>query len=77
MTLLHPLIPWTPDPQPGLKDTRVLITAGECDPICPPPQTRALESYLSEQGASVESVWHAGGHEIRQEELEAISRFLS
>ena len=31
--LLHPLIPWTPDPAPGLKGRQVLITAGSNDPI--------------------------------------------
>ena len=40
--LLHPLIPWTPDPAPGLKGRQVLITAGSNDPICPWPLTERL-----------------------------------
>ena len=74
---MHPLIPWHPDPQPGLSDTRWLITAGERDPICPAPQTRALLQYLGDQGADVSEHWHPGGHEIVQSELVAIQRFLA
>ena len=46
---MHPLIPWTPEPAPVR--TRVLITAGERDPICPPEETRALEAWFAAQGA--------------------------
>ena len=63
--LMHPLIPWTPEPAPVT--TRVLITAGERDPICPPEATRALEAWFRAQGAPVETHWHPGGHEIDRE----------
>lgn len=72
--LLHPLIPWAPDPAPVR--TRVLITAGERDPICPPAATEALEAWFREQGAPVETHWHAGGHEIDRSEITALARFL-
>ncbi len=75
--LMHPLIPWSPDPQPGLEGKRVLITAGERDPICPAPLTEALEAYLGAQAARVETHWHEGGHELRPSELAAIQSFLS
>ncbi|MEM9974369.1 MAG: alpha/beta hydrolase [Pseudomonadota bacterium] len=77
MVLMHPLIPWQPAPQPGLAGRRILITAGRRDPICPAPMTDAFARYLEEQGASVELLWHEGGHEIRQEELEGIQQFLA
>lgn len=77
LVLMHPLIPWTPDPQPGLKGRRVLITAGERDPICPAPMTQALADYLAAQGAEVTLDWHPGGHEIAQGELAAIAGFLN
>ncbi len=77
MVLMHPLIPWSPAPQAGLQDRRVLITAGERDPICPAPLTKALESYLTDQGAKVTTHWHAGGHEIVDSEIGAIQTFLS
>jgi phospholipase/carboxylesterase len=77
LVLMHPLIPWTPAPQPGLSGRRVLVTAGERDPICPAPLTQALVAYLEAQGAAVTPFWHPGGHEIRQDELAAIQRFLT
>ena len=77
LVLLHPLIPWAPAPQPALRGKRILITAGERDPICPKPQTQALADYLKAQGADVTLHWHAGGHEIAQSEVAAIGAFLS
>lgn len=77
LILLHPLIPWAPAPQPGLKGRRILVTAGEMDPICPAPMTWALIDYLTAQGAEVTQLWHPGGHEIRPEEVDAIRAFIS
>jgi phospholipase/carboxylesterase len=77
LVLMHPLIPWSPAPQAGLQDRRVLITAGERDPICPAPLTKALEKYLTDQGAKVTTHWHPGGHEIVDSEIRAIQSFLS
>lgn len=77
LVLMHPLIPWTPAPQPGLSGRRVLVTAGERDPICPAPLTQALVEYLTAQGAAVTAFWHPGGHEIRQDEVAAIQRLMA
>ncbi len=77
LILLHPLIPFTPEPAPGLKGRRILITAGKRDPICPAPLTQALADWLGAQGADVTLHWHAGGHEIAQSELGAIQGFLA
>lgn len=74
--LMHPLIPWKPQPQPGLSGKRILITAGRRDPICPAPMTEHLAEYLDAQGAALTLHWHDGGHELRQEELSAIQAFL-
>jgi phospholipase/carboxylesterase len=74
--LLHPLIPWTPEANAGLAGRKVLITAGRHDPICPWPLTESLETYLEGQGADVTLTAHAGGHEIRQDELQALNTFL-
>lgn len=76
MVLMHPLIPWTPDAQPELAGRRVLITAGRRDPICPPALTQGLADWLVAQGAEVTLEWHPGGHEVRQEEIDAMRRFL-
>ena len=76
LALMHPLIPWAPAPQPGLSGRRVLITAGRRDPICPPVQTDALAMWFEAQGAAVTLDWHAGGHEIAPQEIDALRRFL-
>lgn len=75
--LAHPLIPFTPKPQPGLAGKRLLITAGRRDGMCPAPQTEALAAWLKEQGAEVTLFWHEGGHELRQEELLAVREYLA
>lgn len=77
MVLMHPLIPWTPAPQPGLAGRRILITAGQRDPICPAALTQGLADYLTAQGADVTLEWHSGGHEISQGEVQAITDFLA
>lgn len=76
VVLMHPLIPFQPAPQPGLKGANVLITAGQRDQICPLPLTEALATYFNAQDAVVETFLHAGGHEVSQGEVEAITRFL-
>ncbi len=74
--LLHPLIPFKPKANPALAGKKILITAGQRDPICPAPLTQALADYFTAQKASVEMEWHTGGHDIRQNEVEAIQRFV-
>jgi phospholipase/carboxylesterase len=74
--LMHPLIPFTPPPQVALAGKQVLITAGERDPICPPEMTRTLEAYFTSQGTSAKTLWHPGGHDIRQAEIDAVQQFL-
>lgn len=77
LVLLHPLIPFTPPPQPGLVARRVLITAGRRDPICPPGLTQSLADWLTGQGAQVDLHWHPGGHEIAPSEIDAIAGALA
>lgn len=74
--LMHPLIPWTPADQPGLKGRQVLLTAGRRDPICPLPQTEALVAWLTAQGADLDVALHDGGHEITSAELGHVAAFL-
>lgn len=71
--MLHPLIPWNPNEVAGLAGRSVLITAGQHDPICPWPMTEKLVAWASAQGACVSTSFHAGGHEIRREELAALA----
>lgn len=74
--LMHPLIPFEPAPNPRIAGTRVLITAGERDPICPLPMTVHLSEWLREQRADVVRATHRGGHEIQQQEIERIAGWL-
>lgn len=74
--LLHPLIPWDPEPAPGLVGTSVLVTAGHRDPICPWPMTERLEQWLQQQGADLRLVAHEGGHELRREEALALAELF-
>ncbi|MEE4119433.1 MAG: alpha/beta hydrolase [Paracoccaceae bacterium] len=76
LALMHPLIPFAPEPQPGLAGRRVLITAGRRDPIAPARQTDALALWLERQGAEVALHWHPGGHEIDRSEVAALQTFL-
>lgn len=75
--LMHPLIPWTPADQQLLKGNRILITAGNRDPICPARQSENLGHYFELQGAKTKLLWHDGGHELRQTEVEAARAFLN
>ncbi len=73
--LMHPLISW--EPAPGPVRTRLLITAGERDPICPPALTRQLAEWFAAQGAAVDTHWQPGGHSVEASEVAAATRFLS
>ncbi|MDW3223003.1 MAG: alpha/beta hydrolase [Paracoccaceae bacterium] len=73
---LHPLIPWDPAPQPGLAGKEILISAGRRDPICPAPLTQSLADYVAKQHSALSVIWHEGGHEILQVEVDALSSFL-
>lgn len=76
LALLHPMIPWDPAPQPDLAGTRVMIAAGERDPICPEANTRDLMAWFKAQDCEVYDLWHRGGHEITQAEFAALRTFL-
>jgi phospholipase/carboxylesterase len=75
--LMHPLIPFEPDPQPGLSGKPVFVSAGENDPITPFAETQVLLEWLGRQGAQVGAAVHRGGHEVRPEEVEAVKGWLS
>ncbi|TXI06713.1 MAG: alpha/beta hydrolase [Rhizobium sp.] len=75
--LMHPLIPFQPKDNARLQGKRVLITAGERDPIAPAQVTKALADYFARQDAEVTLDWHPGGHDIRPNEIEAIRTFFA
>lgn len=77
VALMHPLIPFQPKDNAALSGRKILITAGQHDPICPAPMTQALADYFIRQNATVDLEWHAGGHDIRQNEIAAIHRLVA
>lgn len=76
VALLHPLIPWTPEPQPALSGMPVFVSAGAHDPICPPALSSALIEWLMNQGAAIETLTTPGGHEMAPTEFDALGRFM-
>jgi phospholipase/carboxylesterase len=77
MVLMHPLIPWTPADAAQLSGSRILITAGRHDPICPVSRTEDLFNYFQRQSADVSLQWHDGGHDLRQTEVDVTRLFLA
>ncbi|MGI6244868.1 MAG: alpha/beta hydrolase [Pseudochelatococcus sp.] len=74
--LMHPLVPWEPAPDPRLAALDILITAGERDPVCPWPLTKALVDFFGAQGSRVGVSLHPGGHEVSRGELADVEAFL-
>ncbi|MEL7347765.1 MAG: alpha/beta hydrolase [Pseudomonadota bacterium] len=74
--LLHPLIPFAPAILPAA-GTRVLVTAGENDPICPPEETRRLSVAIEASGAALTTRWYPGGHAPSQQEWADLARWLA
>ncbi|WP_105400300.1 alpha/beta hydrolase [Neorhizobium sp. T7_12] len=75
--LMHPLIPFKPEDRKAEAKARVLITAGQHDPISSVQQTDELADYFRRQGDTVTLEWHGGGHEIRPNEIEAAKKFFA
>lgn len=74
--LLHPLIPWVPDPQPGLAGLPILVGIGLNDPICPLPLSHRLIDWLVDQGADVDVEASPGGHQLHPAEIGGLMRLL-
>lgn len=75
--LMHPLVTWDFEKGGSLEGTSFFITAGGRDPICPPDLTGKLVDMIEARGAKAKIFWHAGGHEVPQDELEAVRSYAS
>lgn len=75
--LMHPSVPLDSAAGDQLAGAAVLVTAGGRDPHAPAETTGQLIDGLESRGAAVKSVWHAGGHEIAQNEIDAVAEFLT
>jgi phospholipase/carboxylesterase/glyoxalase family protein len=75
--LFRPMVPFTPDFEPELERTFVLLGGGMHDAIVPRDLTEALATMLTSFGAETEVYWHRGGHELGQDDLAAAKQWLS
>jgi phospholipase/carboxylesterase len=75
--LLHPMVPFEPEPRPNLTEKPIFISAGRRDPIVPTSNTQRLVELFKESGASVTESWSNGGHTITHEEVRAARVWLS
>ena len=88
LLLLHPgllagavlfrvMVPFVPEAIPDLTGTQALLAAGRKDPVIPPSETGKLAEMLRGAGASVSLHWHAGGHELGQDDIAAAQRWIA
>jgi phospholipase/carboxylesterase len=75
--LLRAMVPLEPDPLPDLAGTRVLLAAGDRDPLVPPEESRRLAALLANAGAEVDVHVERAGHGLAQGDLEAARRWLA
>lgn len=73
--LMHPMLPRKDGQVPELKNTKVLITAGNNDPIVPLESTQALKQVLDRNGAEVSLSWFKFGHKLSSEEIQVIIKW--
>lgn len=73
--LMHPMLLRKDDQIPELKNTTVLITAGNNDPIVPLESTQALKAVLDRHGANVSLSWFKFGHKLSSEEIQVIIKW--
>jgi len=76
--LLRPMLPYPPPPGLDLAGTRVLIAAGERDPMVEPSDPVELAAALREAGAAVElRVEPGAGHGLTPGEVEFARAWLA
>ncbi len=75
--LLSPMVPFEPDPLPGLAGTAVFIGAGRTDPMVPVAQAERLAELLRQAGAAVTLHWEPGGHGVTEGEIDAAREWIT
>jgi predicted esterase len=68
--LLRATLPYAPDTRPRLNGKPVLVLGGERDPFVPRERYDQLVATLNAGGADVTARLMAGGHQLRQADLE-------
>lgn len=74
--LFRAMVPLSRVAQPDLTGRRVLITAGDQDPIIPAENVQRLASLLRSAGADVTLKVQRAGHGLVREDIAAASDFL-
>lgn len=75
--LLRPMVPFEPASVPDLRGRKILVSAGERDPIVPRPLTARLAQLLAAGGACVTTRWYPGGHELLQREIDDAAEWFA
>jgi predicted esterase len=74
---LRPMVPLKPPTLPDLKHTRVLLSAGQADPIARPAIVAELEQLFREAGAAVTLQFQASGHELTSADVQTAHEWLT
>lgn len=74
--LLRAMVPLEVTPLPNLAGTRVLIVAGERDPIIPPENSERLAKMLKDAGADVTLEWSPVGHQLTRSDVDVSRAWL-
>ena len=75
--LMHPMMPLEPPRELNLAGKRFLVTYGLRDAIVPEGEAERVAAALKAGGAEVEMFGHHGGHEVTQDEVDALHGFLN
>jgi predicted esterase len=73
---LRPMVPLKPPTLPDLKGVRLLLVAGQSDPIARPPIVIELEQLFRQAGAEVSLQFQPSGHELTAGDVESARRWL-
>lgn len=76
LVLLHPMLPFTPDPMPDLSGHDIFVSMGHHDQMVSLEQRLKLTSVLEMAGANLSIKDYPLGHEISDEELQDVIGFL-
>lgn len=74
--LFHPMVPRRGIALPDLSGVSVFIGAGRNDPLCTMAESEELAAALSAAGATVQTHWENGGHQLSRTEVEAAAAWL-
>ena len=75
--LFRAMVPLTPERAPALAGVRVLIGAGQQDPLVAPSEVDRLAAMLSSAGAAVSVHWEPGGHQLTSGDVAAARAWLA